>query len=469
MSGWELVEAVTLQREHDIVTARHRTRRIAEILGFDPVERTKLATAVSEIARNALMYAREGRVEYFLEGQTSPQLFLVRVSDEGSGIPNLTGILAGDYRPESGLGMGLMGARRLVEQFQIDSVPGGGTSVYLRKRLPKGAPVFSDRRLRHLTAELTRGGREDIVGELQRQNRELLRALSDLRTRQEELTRLNQDLEDTNRGVIALHAELDESNSQLRKAVELKTEFFHYMSHEFRTPINSILALSGLLLSWADGDLTPEQEKQTRFIRKSAEDLSDLVNDLLDLARANAGKLDVRPNRFTVAELLGALRGMLRPLLADDRVQLAIEEPGEPIEMETDERKVSQILRNLTVNALKFTEQGEVRVHAARQPESNAVSFTVRDTGIGIAPEHMRGIFEEFLQIENPMQRRMKGSGLGLPLSRKLAELLGGGIEAESRLGYGSVFRVTIPANFTTFKSTVAGAETPPTPAEGAA
>ena len=150
--------------------------------------------------------------------------------------------------------------------------------------------------------------------ELQQQNHELLRALGELHTRQEELTQLNSELEDTNRGVVALYAELDEKAEQLQRANKSKTQFLSNMGHEFRTPVNSILALSQLLLGRSDGELTAEQEKQVTFIQQAAQELSDLVNDLLDLAKVDAGKVAVRPEEFEIAHLFGALRGMFRPL-----------------------------------------------------------------------------------------------------------------------------------------------------------
>ncbi len=221
------------------------------------------------------------------------------------------------------------------------------------------------------------------------------------------------------------------------------------MTHEFRTPLNSILALTRLLLDRADGELTPEQERQIFFIRKSTENLSDLVNDLLDLAKVEAGKIVVRPTEFDVAGLFGTLRGMLRPLLLNTSVNLVFEEPDGIPPLSTDDGKVSQIVRNLISNALKFTERGEVRVSARMSSDGAKVIFSVADTGIGIAPEHQSVIFQEFAQIENPLQRKVRGTGLGLPLSRKLAELLGGSISVVSEVGRGSTFFVTIPLVYT--------------------
>ena len=296
-----------------------------------------------------------------------------------------------------------------------------------------------------MTDELTRLTPHDPFAEVRQQNQELLQALEELSHRQEQLTQLNRELEDTNRGVLALYAELDEKADSLRRASEMKSRFLSNMSHEFRTPLNSILSLARILSERLDGELSPEQDKQVTFIRKAAEDLSELVNDLLDLAKVEAGKVVIRPQEFEVGAMFGALCGMLRPLLAPNAaVALHFEEPCGLPPLHTDEGKVSQILRNFISNALKFTERGEVRVSAAPGSEETVV-FAVADTGIGIAREDHDAIFQEFTQVDNARQKRIKGTGLGLPLSRKLAELLGGRVTMRSEVGSGSTFSLTIP------------------------
>ena len=458
--------SIRLQYEHDVVAARQRTRQLAEALGFDAQQQTRLATAVSEIARNAFTYAGGGRVEFSLEGSTAPQLLSVRVLDNGPGIPHLDEILAGRYRSGTGMGLGIIGAQRLMDRFRIDTAPGKGTSVFLGKLLPRRAGFVAPADLPRLLDRIERQKPRDILDEFREQNQELLRTLDELRRRQEELISLNRELEDTNRGVVALYAELDEKADHLRRADEVKSRFLSNMSHEFRTPLNSILALSRLLLDRTDGDLTSEQEIQVGFIRKSAESLSELVNDLLDLAKVEAGKTDVRPAEFDVASLFGALRGMLRPLLVSSKLNLTFEQPEGVPALYTDEGKVSQILRNFISNALKYTEVGEVRVRAEYDETKVSVCFRVSDTGIGIAPEDQEAIFEEFKQIEHSLQRKVKGTGLGLPLSRRLAHLLGGQVSVESQPGTGSTFSVTIPLVYRKVESgppapTLASAEKP--------
>lgn len=440
----KLILIVDVRMEHDVVLARQRSRQIAGLMGFSNQDQSRISTAVSEIARNAYTYAKGGRVEFSIES-VDRQSFVITIRDKGPGIPNLETILDGQYVSKSGMGLGIIGARRLMDDFEITSTVGEGTTVVLRKFLPAKAAAITGPQISRIATELARATPENPIAEVQQQNRELLRALEELRTRQAELAQLNRELEDTNRGVVALYAELDERADYLQRTNELKTRFLSNMSHEFRTPLNAILSLSRLLLSRADGDLTPEQEKQATFIRKSAESLSELVNDLLDLARVEAGKIVVRAREFDVEGLFSALRGMLRPMLVGNSVDLVFEEAvGLPI-MNTDDSKVSQILRNFISNALKFTEKGEVRVSARLSEDRGSVVFSVCDTGIGIARDDQERIFQEWAQVENRLQQKAKGAGLGLPLSRKLAELLGGIVFVESDLGVGSTFYASIP------------------------
>jgi CheY-like chemotaxis protein len=191
-----------------------------------------------------------------------------------------------------------------------------------------------------------------------------------------------------------------------------------------------------------------EASREINFIQKSAQTLTEMVNDLLDLAKAESGKLLVHLTEFEVDSVFSALRGMMRPLATSDAVELIFEDPGSVPPLHSDETLISQILRNLFSNALKFTERGEVRVSAAYSADRDAISFSVRDTGIGIPVEHQKRIFEEFAQLDNPLQRKVKGTGLGLPLCKKLAELLGGSIHVESEAGVGSCFTAVIPRRY---------------------
>jgi CheY-like chemotaxis protein/anti-sigma regulatory factor (Ser/Thr protein kinase) len=199
-------------------------------------------------------------------------------------------------------------------------------------------------------------------------------------------------------------------------------------------------------LTRSDGPLSSEQEQQVGFIRRAANDLYELVNDLLDLAKVEAGKIEVKPVHFEVANLFGALRGMLRPLFLNQSVSLVFEDASGLPPMYSDEGKISQILRNFLSNALKFTERGEVRVSASA--EGDRIRFSVADTGIGIAPADHDRIFQDFVQVDGPLQRKVKGTGLGLPLSKKLAQLLRGDVAVSSTPGLGSTFVLDTPLNW---------------------
>jgi signal transduction histidine kinase/CheY-like chemotaxis protein len=306
--------------------------------------------------------------------------------------------------------------------FEAESSDGGIVLV--------GCPVTNgaDAALQSYQAAL-----DDVAG----MHRETSRQRSELEAK-------NRELREANSGLVSLHAELDEKNDTLRRSADVKARLVANISHEFRTPINSVLGLSRLLLERVDGELTEEQDRQVQFIRQNAESLRALIDDILDLSKIEAGKVSLRPRTFPVSELLSALRGTMRALPGATEVDLVVEEPADSLTITSDEAKIAQILRNLVSNALKFTLRGEVRVTASLAG-SAMIAFRVADTGVGIAPQYIHTIFEEFVQIDSAAQRNVKGTGLGLSLSRRLATILGGTLTVESELGKGSVFTLIIP------------------------
>jgi CheY-like chemotaxis protein/anti-sigma regulatory factor (Ser/Thr protein kinase) len=242
--------------------------------------------------------------------------------------------------------------------------------------------------------------------------------------------------------VVALYAELDERAEQLRDADGKKSRFLADMSHELRTPLNSIIALAELL-SGGDDPLTTEQRTQVEFIRRMAQDQLQLVGELLDLAKIEAGRVDLDLRPLSVHELFAALRIQLRPLVAGSDVALRFScEPGLP-ELVTDELKLIQIMRNLVSNAVKYTSEGEVLVSASGV--EGRLELAVDDSGVGIAEADLERVFDEFVQVAGEHQLKAPGTGLGLPLTRKLAEALGGAVTAHSTLGHGSRFEVVMP------------------------
>jgi signal transduction histidine kinase len=270
---------------------------------------------------------------------------------------------------------------------------------------------------------------------------------SQIAVQQAELALLQTELAETNKGVVALYAELDDNAVQLREAADLKSRFLSYMSHEFRTPLASITSISDILLNGMDGPLTAEQQRQLKFVQGSVRELTEMVDDLLDLAKVEAGRISISPEWFEMVDLFSALRGMFKPIVASTSVTLIFEEPESIPRIYTDDKKLSQILRNFISNALKFTVEGEVRV-TARMATEQMVEFAVSDTGIGIAQEHLGALFSDFVQLDTRIQKRLRGTGLGLSLAKKFAELLGGRVAVDSELGKGSRFSVLIPTRY---------------------
>jgi signal transduction histidine kinase len=422
--------AVGLSNEQDVVLVRQRARQVSNLFGFSQQDQVRIATAVSEVARGTAQHGAGGRAAFLIRDVQRRQYLEVTIS-------------AGNDARLSLPDDAVVTAHRLMDECEVDE-----GALTMRKLLPPQSWV-DNARLSEIAAQLARDSPvANTYRELELQNRELVATLAELRERQEDLLSLTRELEDTNRGIVALYAEIEDKAERLRRADEMKSRFLSNTSHELRTPLSSIRALAKLLLDRMDGDLTPEQERQVRFIETAAADLSELVNDLLDLAKIEAGRVEVQLAPVVPDHVFRALKGMLRPLVDEARVDLVFEPCDYAEAFESDEGKISQVLRNFISNALKFTEQGAVRVSAFHDPESDTITFAVADTGIGISPDNLQLIFEEFSQIEHPLQRRSKGTGLGLPLCRKLAELLGGRVDVVSQPGVGSTFSLVLPRVF---------------------
>jgi signal transduction histidine kinase len=432
-----------IEGPQDVVTVRQRARQLAAMLGFSQQEQVRIATAVSEVARCVCRRVYGGRAVFALEGAGEQRDLVMTIRDNGGA----ERIAPASFDPDQA-GMqfdtAIITARRLVDRCDVSYQPDHAVTVSMQKSLQSGQRI-DEAHLAELGAQLAAGPAANSFSEAQQQNHELAAALAELRERQDDLLALTRELEDTNRGVVALYAEIEEKAERIRHADEMKSRFLSNTSHELRTPLSSIRALAQLLLDRMDGDLSVEQERQVRFIASAANDLSSLVNDLLDLAKIEAGKVDISIEPIDIGNLFSALKGMLRPLAQKPAVELVFTLPSTPVSLVSDEGKLAQILRNFISNALKFTETGQVELALAPHPNPAMICFAVSDTGIGIVPEHLHLIFEEFSQIEHPLQRGAKGTGLGLPLCRKLAALLGGQVEVRSSPGAGSTFTLVLP------------------------
>jgi signal transduction histidine kinase len=436
--------SLAVNSAQDAVAVRQRAREISNMLGFGVQDQVRIAAAVSEITRSTCTHGGGGKAvfEYDRSGKTGCLVVRISANEGAEWSPEPSG------QQDVVVNLDRMGiteiARRLMIECSVEADDGRGTSITLRKFLPSPEHP-SNAYLMGIASQLAAATAVNSFVEIQQQNRELLEALAQLKEREEELLTLTRELEDTNRGVVALYAEIDEKAKRIQHADEMKSRFLSNTSHELRTPLGSIRAVSRILLDRMDGELTQEQEKQVKFIERAANELSELVNDLLDLAKIEAGKVEVTSSTFLVKNLFSGLKGMLRPLATNPSVELVFHDPEENLGVCSDEGKVTQILRNFITNALKFTDKGYVQVSIAVLPDTDTVRFAVSDTGLGIATENLQLIFEEFSQIENSHQQTHKGTGLGLPLCRKLARLLKGEIGVSSIFGIGSTFFLDLP------------------------
>lgn len=449
MSTSRRITTVSITHEVDVVACRQSAKQIAAWLGLSTLEQIRLATSVSELARNIYQYAGSGSFHFDLRQNAKGQVDAIAFEalDQGPGILHIERILDGSYVSPTGMGVGLRGAQRLMDEFDLQTGP-QGTRIHALKSVHPPRPFPGEQQIQEIRRQLQADGAADPYVELQVRGAELLLTSAELRGKQEELEATNLELENTNKGVVALYSELEKASQELQEASESKSRFFSNMTHEFRTPINIIENISKLLLKGADGPLTAEQLKQVRFISSAAGDLSDLVNELLDLAEAESGRMEIVPAPFSLMEFIDQLRqftgalSMRYPLIDWHILPISVD-----VILDTDRNRLFQILRNLITNAFKYTPEGSVTVRCF-QPEPNTIEFMVEDSGVGIDANDQARIFEEFARVRIPGLAHIQGNGLGLPLAARLASLLKGDIELSSQAGHGSCFTARIARQY---------------------
>ncbi|WP_267243804.1 HAMP domain-containing protein [Streptomyces sp. PR69] len=313
--------------------------------------------------------------------------------------------------------------------------------------------------------ELTEQLRERSA-ELENRQKALQASNAELEEKAELLAQQNRDIEVKNTEIEEARQVLEERAEQLAVSMRYKSEFLANMSHELRTPLNSLLILAKLLADNAENNLTPKQVEFSETIHGAGSDLLQLINDILDLSKVEAGKMDVSPTRIALVQLVDYVEATFRPLTAEKGLDFSVRvSPELPVTLHTDEQRLLQVLRNLLSNAVKFTDSGAVelviRPASADVPQSireqlleagslqdadgELIAFSVTDTGIGIAASKMRVIFEAFKQADGTTSRKYGGTGLGLSISREIARLLGGEIHAASEPGRGSTFTLYLP------------------------
>jgi signal transduction histidine kinase len=443
-----------IRTEMDVVAVRQRARQIAALLEFDLQAQTRISTAVSEIARNAFLYALGGRAQFSIEGGT-PEQFVIRISDRGQGIPNLAAVLAGQYRSTTGLGLGLLGARKLMDTFRADSVSGHGTTVELGKTLPPHAPRVTPQIVLRISESLNRLAPTSVMEEIRQQNTDLLRAFDELRSRQLELDRMYREVAEANRQMIHVNEQLVDkagtlertasserlARSEAEAAVAAREELLAIVSHDLRNPLSAIVAGASVLQSakLAGADLETVR-KASQVILRSADRMNRIIADLLDLAQIQAGQLSVEKRPHEAEGIVLESIEMLRSL--SSKMELKIERlVSAGLRVQCDRGRVLQVFSNLVGNAIKFTPRGGSIFIEVSEGGQEAL-FLVRDTGPGISEEELPRIFDRFWQAQ---KSNGGGIGLGLSIAKGLVEAHGGRLWAESRVGEGSTFFFTLP------------------------
>jgi len=436
MSQVELAR-LSLRGEEDVFLARQLGRDGAEGLGMERLDALRVATAISELGRE-IVVSGDGLL-----------VLAVRAT-------RLVIELRAGQLPEHWADA-LTAASRLVDGTDGPVGADGGVRITLEKNMPEPPDAATLQAVRDRLLELVPGSPAE---ELREQNRELLTALEQVRAQRAELVEVNRELEETNhgvlalynelseeldrtnQGVVALYAEIEDKNFQLGEASEAKSRFLRSISHELRTPVNSVLGLTGLLLDPRQPErLSAEHTEQVQYIRASAGDLQRLVDELLDLAKAESGRLEAVMAETSLSSLFGELRGVIEPIL---RPGVTLEcEVSAPDVLTTDPDLLRHVLRNLLSNAAKFTAAGRVRLTASA--EGDMIELAVSDTGLGISADDLPRIFEEFFQAASPLHAGTRGTGLGLPFAQVVAAALGGRIEVTSTVGEGSCFSLRLP------------------------
>jgi signal transduction histidine kinase/ActR/RegA family two-component response regulator len=463
----QTITTVAIVSEGDLVFLRQRTRRTAELLGFGPEDQTRIATAVSEIGRNALSYGGGGKAELALDERGQNRTLVIRITDKGPGFADLPAVLEGRYHSAEGMGLGVTGARRLMDDFRIESSSAGAT-VELAKTTGRGGEPLS---VVAMVDRLARDSTSDPAFEIRVQNQELLRALETNALRQHELARVNAELEETHKGVLALYAELD------RRAERLQA---------FNAELEA-----GIASALADRDRSEAQLRQAQKMEALGQLTGGVAHDFNNLLQVIVGNLEMlqrslpgeetRPRRLTANAMEGAARAaaLTQRLLSFSRLQPLDPRPidvdaltrgmfdivrrtlGEQVEMrvlideglwfaEADPHQLENAIVNLAVNARHaLAKGGSVDIRATNVTEADSrlvtelargayVAVSVADTGSGIAPDVLAKVFEPFFTTKEVGQ----GTGLGLSQVYGFAKQSGGDVKIESTVGAGT--RVTI-------------------------
>jgi signal transduction histidine kinase/DNA-binding response OmpR family regulator len=338
--------------------------------------------------------------------------------------------------------------------FLHQVAPAIAVAIQVAKSKAKQQELFEQVQAQSEELQVQHSELENANAELEAQTEKLQASEEELRVQQEELLQANQEmeersrlLEERNQMIVEKNLEIQQQAEDLRLSTKYKSEFLANMSHELRTPLNSVLLLSRLLSENNEKNLSPDQVEYAQVIQSSGQGLLSLIDEILDLSKIEAGKMELEYRPVLIQEIVQDMRALFTPLAKDKKIEFLLEVDDDlPSRLETDKLRLEQILKNLLSNALKFTSQGSVQLKVtATKDQTDFINFAVKDTGIGIPSEKQALIFEAFQQADGSTRRKYGGTGLGLSISRELAKLLGGEIKVSSTPGTGSEFTLSIP------------------------
>jgi light-regulated signal transduction histidine kinase (bacteriophytochrome) len=414
------IATVAINDEHDAVYARQRARVIAELLGFDRMDQTRISTAVSEIARNAVQYGGGGQVALLLEDAGQSQLLAVRVRDQGPGIEALAAILEGSSVSRTGKGLGIAGTRRLMDHFSIESATGAGTTVVFAKAIPAAAPRVTVDMLRHLADMLAKTTADAPETEARLQNQELLRTLEELRLRDEELVRVNENL--------------DTANKELEA-------FAYSVSHDLRAPLRHVSGFSELLVTRASDSLDEKSRHYLDVISESVRQMGVLIDDLLQFSRSGRTEM-----KITDVDMDEAVAEALEPLQAETDGRAIEWTIGALPRVVGDPVLLRQVWANLLGNAVKFTRRrahAHIEVGARDGNGGHEDIFWVRDDGVGFDSKYAHKLFGVFERLHSAAE--FEGTGVGLANVQRIVTRLGGRVWAEGEPDRGATFSFALP------------------------
>jgi signal transduction histidine kinase len=428
---------VAVRSELDVIASRLRARQITALCAFGNHEQTRIATAVSELARNAFVYASGGKVRFYVGSLGARQALVVTIDDEGAGIPALGRVLA------DGSAGGIPAARRLMDRCDIDT-GSHGTHIVLAKAFPSQAPALDAGGIDLALSRLAALPSNVALSEAHQQNRELTDALAALQAKQAELLEMSACLERTNRQVEALNVLLNEKASSLVSADRRKDEFLSTLSHELRGPLSAV-SMAAKLLETSPGHAA-QGIRLGQLISRQTTHMSRMVEDLLDVSRVSRGLVSIERSAVDMREVVDAAFEQHAPPARAKGQTLIQPQPQsqQDCTVDGDRTRLIQIVANLLGNAIRYTPDGG-RIEVDMRADGGWLRLRVSDNGIGIPAALMPHLFDLYTQAERSSDSKNSGLGLGLALVKSLVEAHGGTVTASSGgAGCGSQFEVRL-------------------------